>query len=148
MDLTRSYPRSVRDTLAGVVMLARTADKAKAAANGNIGEYHYNCPMDQAVLTFLGIDHEQFLAKVKIAQNDGEIEEFVKEYTARKTPAEIEEFNRSFLLLKPAPGSGSATFFEELRASVAPERTDVTTWADLLDLDEKRSVPERTAASV
>jgi hypothetical protein len=29
---------------------------------------------------------------------------------------------------------------------VAPDRTDVTSWADLLDLDEKRPVPQRVAA--
>ena len=54
MDLTTSYPRSVKEKIAGVVMIARTTDKAKAKAHGNIGEYHYNCPMDQAVFGFLG----------------------------------------------------------------------------------------------
>jgi hypothetical protein len=38
------------------------------------------------------------------------------------------------------------TAFNELRAKVAPDRTDVTTWPDLLDLDEHRSVPKRTGA--
>ncbi len=146
MDLTQTYPRSVRETLGGVVMLARTADKAKAAAKGNIGEYHYNCPMDQAVFAFLDMNHERFLDKVKIAASDAEIEDFVKLHTAEKRPDEIARFNADFLQMKPTPGSDGATYFEQLRASVAPERTDVTTWADLLDLDEKREVPRRTAA--
>jgi len=30
MDLTSSYPRSAKDTIAGVAMIARTTDKAKA----------------------------------------------------------------------------------------------------------------------
>ncbi len=148
MDLTQTFPRSVRETFCGVVMLARTADKARAVANGTNGEYHYNCPMDQTVFGFLGIDPEQFLAKVKIAPDDAEVEQFVKEFTGRKKPAEIEAFNKDFLAQKPASGSDAATSFEQLRASVAPERTDVTTWADLLDLDEKRSVPVRAAAAL
>jgi hypothetical protein len=34
-------------------------------------------------------------------------------------------------------------YFLKLRNEAAPDRTDVTTWADLLDLDEKRTVPKR-----
>ena len=57
MDLTKSYPRSVHAKWQGVVQLGRTIDKGRAAASGNLGEYHYNCSMDQAVFAFLGIDH-------------------------------------------------------------------------------------------
>jgi hypothetical protein len=146
MDLTKEYPRSVRDKICGVVMLARTTDKAKALANGNVGEYHFNCPMDQAVFAFLSIDADQFLAKAKIAPDDREIEDFVKEFVSLKRPDEIEAFNADFLHSKPVPGSDSAKYFEELRASVAPDRTDVTEWADLLDLDEHREVPRRAVA--
>ncbi len=144
MDLTTSYPRSAKDKTAGVVMLARTADKAKAKLHGNIGDYHYNCPMDQAVFGFLGIDHEKFL---EVAGNgDTAIESFVSEYAAKKTDADIAEWNANFLNYGPAPGSESETYFHELRGQVAPDRTDVTAWADLLDLDEKRDVPRKTAA--
>ena len=59
MDLTKEHPRSVRDKWQGVVQLGRTVDKGKAEARGNVGDYHYNCPMDQAVFSFLGIDHER-----------------------------------------------------------------------------------------
>lgn len=37
------------------------------------------------------------------------------------------------------------TNFLELRHEVAPDRDDVTAWADLLSLDEKRQVPKRVA---
>ena len=147
MDLTTTYPRSVRDKIAGVVMLARTTDKAKAKVDGNIGEYHYNCPMDVGVFSFLGIDHEAFLAQVKKAGDDASIEAYVKPFAEKKAAAEIEGFNTQFLQGKPAPGSESETYFLDLRNSVAPDRTDVTDWADLLDLDEKRSVPKRAAAA-
>jgi len=148
MDLTKSYPRSVKDKIAGVVMLARTTDKAKAKVGGDIGEYHYNCPMDVGVFGFLGIDHEQFLEVVKNAKSDADIEAYAKTFAAKKTPAEIEEFNAQFLQSKPAAGSDSEKYFLELRNQVAPDRTDVVVWADLLDLDEKREVPHRTPAAV
>ena len=148
MDLTSNFPRSVKDKIAGVVMLGRTADKAKAKAHGNIGEYHYNCPMDQNVFAFLGIDHEKFLQTVADAKSDSEIETFVKAHADKKTPDEIAQFNEGFLSYKPEPGTDGEKYFYELRSQVAPDRTDVTAWADLLDLDEKRPVPKRETAAV
>ncbi len=148
MDLTSSYPRSVKDKIAGVVMLGRTADKAKAKAHGNIGEYHYNCPMDQNVFAFLGIDHEKFLQTVTDAKSDSEIESFVKAHADKKSSDEIAKFNEGFLSYKPEPGTDGEKYFHDLRSQVAPDRTDVTAWADLLDLDEKRPVPKRETAAV
>ena len=147
MDLTTSYPRSVHDKIAGVVMIARTTDKAKAKAQGNIGEYHYNCPMDVGVFGFLGIDHEKFLHEVTTAKDDGSIEAYVKSFADKKSHDEIAQFNAGFVEGAPDPGSDGEKYFLELRNSVAPDRTDVTKWADLLDLDEKRSVPKRAAAA-
>jgi hypothetical protein len=146
MDLTTSYPRSVKDKLVGVVMLGRTIDKAKAKAHGNIGEYHYNCPMDQAVFGLLGIDQEKFLEVVTNAKDDAEIEAYAQTFAAKKSPEELAAFNESFLKAGPAKGSESEGYFLDLRNSVAPDRTDVTNWPDLLDLDEKRPVPHATAA--
>lgn len=143
MDLTKEYPRSVRDKWQGVVQLARTIDKGRAKALGNVGEYHYNCPMDQAVFGFLGIDHEQLLDSIRNAKSNAEIEAFTRPFVAAKSPEEIERWNREWLSHEPQ--GESATAFQNLRARIAPDRTDVTTWPDLLDIDEKRDVPRRAA---
>ena len=146
MDLTKGYPRSVRDTFAGVVMLGRATDKGKAKLAGTAGEYNFNCPMDQAVFGFLGIDSEEYLNKIRHSTSDGEIEAYAKEFVAKKSPAEVAEFNRAFVERRPEPGSDSEEYFLDLRSQVAPDRTDVVAWADLLDLDEKRNVPQRVPA--
>ena len=146
MDLNKDYPASVREKLLGVVQLQRTIDKAKAKAAGTIGEYHYNCPMDQAIFSFLGIDADAFLDIVKNAKSDQDILNYAKTFVAKKTPAEIEAWNEEWLEHGPDPGSSGEKAFNELRNQVAPDRKDVTSWADLLDLDEKRPVPQRAAA--
>jgi hypothetical protein len=143
MDLTTSYPRSVKDKIAGVVMIARTTDKARAKAHGNIGEYHYNCPMDKAVFGFLGIEADPFFEVVSKAPDDTAVAEYVKSFADKKTPAEIEGFNAHFVAYTPEKGSEGEGYFLEMRNAVAPDRTDVTAWPDLLDLDEKREVPRR-----
>jgi hypothetical protein len=144
MDLTKEYPRSVHEKLHGIVQLARAIDKGKATANGNVGEYHYDCPMDQAVFSFLGIDAAKLLDVIKGAQSDAEIDAYVKPFVAAKPAGEIDQWNDAWV--NSAPTGDSLKYFLELRDMVAPDRKDVTSWADLLDLDEKRPVPERVAA--
>lgn len=144
MDLTKEFPRSVREKTLGVVQIARTIDKGKAAAHGNLGEYTYDCPMDKALFAFLDMDGAQLLEVIKTAKSDAEIEAYVKTFVDKKTPSEIENWNHDWLTRKPQ--ADGLEYFLGLRNQVAPDRTDVTAWADLLDLDEKRPVPIRTAA--
>ena len=142
MDLTKQYPRSVSAKWQGVVQLARAIDKGKAKANGQLGEYNYDCPMDQAVFEFLGIDGEALLEVIRNAKSDAEIETYTRPFVAAKSAEEIARWNREWLGHEPS--GESREYFLNLRSQVAPDRTDVTTWADLLDLDEKRDVPRRS----
>ena len=147
---TTAYPRSVSERYLGIVQLGRTIDKATMVANGTIGEYHYNCGMDQALFAEFGIEAEKLAAVVADAVKSGQgmplIEAYVKPLVQKKAPLELESFNTKTLNHRPTGESLAA--FDKLRSTIAPDRTDVTTWPDLLDLDEKRSVPKRTSAAV
>ena len=143
MDLTKHVPRSVREKSLGLVQLARTTDKAKAVAEGTPGEYHYNCSMDKKLFEFLGINDGEYLSVVKNAKNDAEIESYVKTFLAKKNSTDIGEFNKRILTTSPA--GESLEIFSKLRAKIAPDRTDVTTWPELLDLEEGRPVQRHTA---
>jgi hypothetical protein len=139
--MTSLYPRSVHEKYLGVVQLARTIDKAKMLANGALGEYRYDCPMDQALFTEFGIDGKKLADIVKGGMNT-DVEAYVKPLLAKKSSIEIEQFNQKTLTHKPT--GESLKHFEELRAKIAPTRTDVTTWPDLLDIDEGREVAQPT----
>jgi hypothetical protein len=145
MDLTTSFPASVHEEMLGIVQLKRTLDKGKALVAGTNGEYHYNCPMDKHLFEFLGIDHEALLEKIK-SGSDADVSAYVAPFVHKKSAAEIATFNTGALASGPPAGSPGEAYFLELRGQVAPDRTDVTAWADLLDLDEKRPVPQRVAA--
>jgi hypothetical protein len=45
-DFAKDYPRSPRDLLAGYIIGMRTLDKCRAALNNTLGEYHFDCPVD------------------------------------------------------------------------------------------------------
>jgi hypothetical protein len=138
MDLTKEFPRSPNDTLAGIVSLPRMIDKTQANAEGTLGEYDVDCPHDKPVLAFLGVDFATFAAKLKELKYDTKaVEAWAKPLVDKHSPAEIKAFNDSRRAW--APDDHSQGYFDNLKAQVAPTRTDVTTWFKLLDLDEKRA---------
>src|ERR1700724_1532585 len=100
--------------------------------------------MDQAVFAFLGIgDHEAYAQKVAQLK-DSEVEPWLRvTYVSKKSAAEIAKWNREWLEHGPEPGSNREKYFIDLRNTLAPDRIDVTSWADLLDLDEGRDVPRK-----
>jgi hypothetical protein len=143
IDLTKTAPRSVSAMMLGIVQLARTTDKAKAVAHGSIGEYRYDCPMDQGLFEYLGMNPKDFLNIVKGAKSDSEIEAYANTFIAKKDSRSIEAFNKKWL--STVPTGESLKHFQELRTKIAPSRTDVVSWSDLLDLEEGRPVPQREA---
>ena len=148
MDLSKTYPRSVHHKLAGMVQLGRTLDKARAHNAGTLGEYHYDCPMDQGLFGFLGTEHLEFAGKAAQLKDDAQFGRWIREkFLSAKTAAQIEDWNRAWAQFGPERGGRSERYFIELRNAIAPDRSDVTSWADLLDLEESRPVPRREKAA-
>ena len=73
-DLTRRPPRSPRQRLGGYVLLPRMLDKGRAEIASQAGEYHYNCPLDQHFVTFVGIDPEALRKELASGKGDGDLE--------------------------------------------------------------------------
>ena len=138
MDLTKTVPRSPNEMLAGIVSLPRMIDKTQADTDGTLGEYDVDCPHDRPVLEFLGIDYPTFKAKLKELDFDtAKVGEWAKPLVDKHTIAEISAFNESRRNWKP--DGHSQEYFDKLKSEVAPDRADVTTWFQLLDIDEKRA---------
>ncbi len=125
-------------------MLPRTIDKAKAVTRGDVGSYLYNFILDRMLFDFLCIDADEFLTVVDRARDDAQIESYARGFISKKSAPEIEAFNARMLGLAPRPGSRFEPVFKATRERVAPQRTDVFTWADLFDLEEGRDVPQRS----
>ena len=45
-DLNKQAPHSPRERLAGFAIANRTIDKCRASLAGTLGQYHYDCPLD------------------------------------------------------------------------------------------------------
>ncbi|MFQ6042894.1 MAG: DUF5069 domain-containing protein [Candidatus Poribacteria bacterium] len=138
VDLSQRPPRSpyCKD-VAGIVLVARMADKARASKAGTLGEYIYGCPLDMITLPFLGISKEEFADAAVQNPNDIELGDWALERSGR-AKEEIEEFNRTAKARKPESDEERARFQKYLN-EIAPGRTDIDTWFELLDLDDKMS---------
>jgi hypothetical protein len=135
-DLTQHPPRSPRVRLGGYVILPRALDKGRATVAGKNGEYGYNCPLDQEFLGFAGLDSEALKLQLASGKSDGEILDWIAQNSKTK-PTSVEIMAWSAMQEQRAPADlGSRQFFNDLHAKTAPQRTDIVTWFDLLDLDD------------
>lgn len=141
MDLRNQYPRSIRERVAGYVHLGRMIDKCRALQAGMQGDYIYPCSLDERLLQFAGISSEAFAREVQ-SRTDQEIVDWFQINATAHTLSEIEAWNETMLTAGPDTEDKWA-YFKNTRGAIDPRRTDITTWADLLDLDEKRIVPSR-----
>jgi hypothetical protein len=92
-DLTQQAPHSPRERFGGFVILARTVDKCRAAAAGKIGEYHYDCPLDNQLFSFKGINGEQFKRVVSSFRNYEDVAAWLVSNGTPKTSEEIKAWS-------------------------------------------------------
>ena len=135
-DLTQQPPRSPRVRLGGYAILPRMIDKGRAAIAGKSGEYHYNCPMDQRLLTFLGIDAEALTKELATGHGDGEVLAWIQKH-AKHQHNEAETAAWSAQAEQRVPSDvESREFFHDIHRKTAPKREDIATWFELLDVDD------------
>ena len=136
-DLTKRPPRSVRVRLGGYALLPRMLDKGRATLVGKNGEYHYNCPLDQHIINFAGIDAKKLLAELKKGKGDGEILEWITANAKHKRGAwEIQQWSDYHDRRGPDSDAETLQFFAGYAAKFTKTREDIKTWADLLELDD------------
>jgi Domain of unknown function (DUF5069) len=136
-DLTQRPPRSPRSRLGGYALLPRMLDKGRATAVGKNGEYHYNCPLDQHILNFAGIDAKKLLAELKKGKGDGEILDWITANAKTKRTAwEIQQWSDYHDRRGPDSDAETLQFFAGYVAKLTKAREDIRTWADVLDLDD------------
>jgi len=138
-DLTKDFPRSPRETLGGYVIATRTLDKCRADLNGTVGEYHFNCPLDQMFFSFSGIDADAFKAFVATGASDEEVGEWVKSHAKQTERIEVVKWNNDlrYKTIRELPDS-SQLYMEDYISENIPKGRVIYHWFDLYDIEEKR----------
>ena len=135
-DLTQRPPRSPRVRLGGYALLPRILDKGRATLAGKHGDYKFNCPLDEHFLSFTGIEAEALKTQLAADKGDGEILAWIQTHAQlKRSPAEIAAWSAYHDQRGPGDVEGRE-YFNELQKQTAPRREDISSWFDLLDVDD------------
>ncbi len=136
-DLTQRPPRSPRTRLGGFALLPRMLDKGRATLVGKNGEYHFDCPLDQHILNYAGIDAKKLLVELRKGKGDGDILDWINANTKTKRTAwEIQQWSDFQDRRTPDSDAETLQFFAGYVNKLTKTREDIRTWADVLELDD------------
>jgi len=137
-DLTKEPPRSPRVRLGGYVILARTTDKCRALLAGNIGEYHFDCPLDNMLFGFKGVTGDDFKAQVQSGASDSDLAAWIDSHGAPKTPEEIKTWADGIETMNPYNNPERREWFSDQTKALGLDPAQ-TTLFDWLEADDKAS---------
>jgi hypothetical protein len=137
-DLTKEAPRSPKTRVGGYVILGRTLDKCRALLGGNIGEYHFDCPLDNMLFGWKGIKGDDFKAEVAKGKSDEEMVKWVDEHGEQKSEEEKKQWvdERMKASLYNVPDKRDYFIEETKKLGMDPATTTLFEW---LDKDDKVS---------
>lgn len=139
LDLTKSYPRSPRETLGGYIIAGRALDKCRAVLAGTNGEYHFDCPLDRMFFDFTGIDSTEFKAFVETGADDAAVAEWINQKSKVTEQTEVVQWNNKLRYTRPVDMPVELQMFlEKYIAEFVPKGRPVYVWFDVYDLEEKR----------
>jgi hypothetical protein len=143
-DLTKQAPHSPRERLAGFAIADRTTDKCRASITGKLGEYHYDCPLDNMLFSFKGINGAQFKTAVQSAKNYEDIGVWLQANGTKKTAAEIKTWSDEVEAGSPMKNPEKRAFFigECNKLGLDPEKSSTFDW---LEADDRASFKNMAA---
>ena len=105
---------------------------------GNIGEYHFDCPLDNTLFGFKGVKGVDFKAQIENGASDQQMAEWLDANGEKKTPEEIKRWGDEVEANNPYNDPDKRDWFVE---QVKPLGLDPakTTLFDWLEADDKAS---------
>jgi hypothetical protein len=143
-DLTKQAPHSPRERIAGFAIASRTIDKCRASLTGKLGEYHYDCPLDNMLFSFKGINGGQFKTAVQSAKNYEDVGTWLQANGIAKTPVEIKAWSDETEAGSIMKNPEKRAFFIEncTKLGLDPEKSTTFDW---LEADDRASFKSKPA---
>ena len=140
-----NYPRSPKALLGGIAHLGRFIDKIRLRNEGKIQEYNYiTVGFDKYLVDFLQIDPKAFEQRVVAGGADEDLLAWVKANSRKPSDQEIAQWSEGLLSSGPKDDAARQRFQGRLqevamkRAVPVSSLPPVSTWADVIELDEGR----------
>jgi hypothetical protein len=142
-DLTKQAPHSPRDRITGFAIASRTIDKCRASLAGTLGEYHYDCPLDNMLFSFKGINGGQFKTAVQASKNYEDVGAWLQANGTAKTPVEIKAWSDEVEAGSMMKNPEKRAYFVEncTKLGLNPETSTTFDW---LDADDRASFSRKS----
>jgi len=139
LDLSTTFPRSPRQTLAGYVIAGRALDKCRSVQAGTNGEYHFDCPLDQTFFNFAEISAEDFSAFVATGACDDQVAAWITENAKKISKEELVAWNNDLRYKRVSEMAIELqVFLEDYIPQFIPANKIVNYWFDIYDIEEER----------
>src|SRR5437764_1187191 len=93
--------RCEKHRLGGYVILSRTIDKCRALISGTIGQYDFDCPLDNMLFAFKAITAQEFKAMIEQGATDSDAVDWLESHGAHKTLEEINQWSDAIETIHP-----------------------------------------------
>jgi hypothetical protein len=141
----QTYPRSPKALLGGIAHLGRFIDKIRLRHEGKIQEYNYiTVGFDKYLIDFLKIEPKAFEQRVLAGGTDEELLAWLKANSRKPSEEEIVQWSQGLLSSGPKDDAAQQRFQGRLdeiakkRAVPVNSLPSVSTWADVIEIDEGR----------
>lgn len=141
----QTYPRSPKALLGGIAHLGRFIDKIRLRHDGKIQEYNYiTVGFDKYLIDFLQMDPKAFEQRVLAGGTDEELLAWVRANSRKPSDQDIAQWSQELLSSGPKDDAARQRFQGRLdeiakkRAVPVSSLPLVSTWADVIELDEGR----------
>ena len=143
-DLRREAPHSPHIRVGGYAILGRTIDKCRALVAGNIGEYRFDCLLDNMLFGFKGVKGNDFKAQIEQGAGDEEIVEWLNQSGQERTPSEIKRWSDRMEASSLYDDLEKHDYFvqETRKLWLDPEKTTTFDW---LEIDDRVSLAQQAA---
>lgn len=141
----QQYPRSPKSLLDGIAHLGRFIDKIRLRHAGKIQEYNYiTVGFDKYLIDFLEIEPKAFEQQVLAGGTDEELLTWVMANSRKPSEQEIMQWSQGLLTSGPKDDAARQRFQGRLydiatkRGVPVASLPPVSTWADVIEIDEGR----------
>src|SRR5476649_887438 len=88
-DLTKGFPHSPHAMLGGYILAKRALDKCRADLAGTVGEYHFDCPLDNIFFGFAGLKGADFKEFVATGADDEAVAKWIEQHATKRPRIDI-----------------------------------------------------------
>lgn len=137
-DLSKVAPTSPRLRTGGYAILARMTDKGRSATAGTLGDFHFDCPLDNFLFEFKGVTAEDVKAQIDAGLSDEQIATWLDANGEPKTEHEKTAWSDGVEAARPYDNPEKKDWFVGVCAEAGCDPATSTLF-DYLETDDKTS---------